>query len=418
MADTTAQGQFEALHRLQDAAIAAARTSGPPNYSGDGMVIVAGGGRYFVNAFVALTVLRNDVACQLPIQIWYLGPHEMSDAMKALLTPFDVELVDASQVRRRRPVRKLGGWECKPYAIINSPFERVILLDADNVPLQNPQVLLGLQKLETNSALFWPDISDAQSDSPVWELFRIPYQSEPEVESGQVVVDKSRAWLALHLAMHYCEWSDIYWQYINGDKQAFQMAWRFLGEPYALCPWPARKLLGTVETPHGKQRYAVAFEQHDFSGNPMFHHRVGAEWVLYGRNIRVESAVTLERRCHSILDHLRQQWDGRIAQIATHNDFVTPPDLSAGGKFHYRRMGIEEREIELLPDGSIGLGKSCNESGWRLEPSGDQQEIVITRADTDICRLSHDDDGTWRGHWLYYEQNPVELIPVQTGEQS
>ncbi|MEZ4500778.1 MAG: hypothetical protein R2839_12075 [Thermomicrobiales bacterium] len=97
MADTTAQGQFEALHRLQDAAIAAARTSGPPNYSGDGMVIVAGGGRYFVNAFVALTVLRNDVACQLPIQIWYLGPHEMSDAMKALLTP------SGCRIGRRQP---------------------------------------------------------------------------------------------------------------------------------------------------------------------------------------------------------------------------------------------------------------------------------------------------------------------------
>ena len=71
-------GQFEALHRLQDDAIARARAVSPPQYSGEGIVIVAGGGKHFVNAFVSLSLLRQDLSCSLPIQLWHLGAHEMT----------------------------------------------------------------------------------------------------------------------------------------------------------------------------------------------------------------------------------------------------------------------------------------------------------------------------------------------------
>ena len=49
--------------------------------------------------------------------------------------------VNAQEVRKIHPVRTLNGWELKPFALLNSPFQEVLLLDADNVPVVDPAFL-------------------------------------------------------------------------------------------------------------------------------------------------------------------------------------------------------------------------------------------------------------------------------------
>ncbi|MGD9711100.1 MAG: hypothetical protein AB7V46_03425, partial [Thermomicrobiales bacterium] len=225
-------------------------------------------------------------------------------------------------------------------------------------------------------------------------------------------VDKRQAWLPLNLATHYCGWSDIYWQYVNGDKQALQMAWRHLEVPYALCPVAVKQLDGTVLAPKGRRRWGVAFTQHDWTGSPLFHHRVGAEWVLFGNNIEVESSVSIEARSEEILDELRLKWDGRVRPERRPFEGGIHFDLSRGGRCLYRRLGLEEREIELLPGGSIGDGRGPNETAWRVETHTGEEVLTISRPDADICSLTRENDEIWRGRWLYFEQNPVEVIPL------
>lgn len=397
---------------MQDDAIRRAKAIDPPRYDGDGIVMVAGGGRHFVNAFVSLSILREDLNCQLPIQIWHLGPADMSATMERLLDRFDVEIVDATVRRTLHPMRKLGGWECKPYALLHSRFERAILIDADNFPLRDPTYLLESEPLRESGALFWPDITTAPQGSPQWDLFDVAFRTEPEFESGQIVVDKARSWLPLNLAVHYCSWSDIYWQYVNGDKQAFQMAWRYLELPYALCPFPVRHSAGLVETPQGKRRWRVAFEQRGFDGEPLFHHRVGCEWVLFGTNVEVEGAAALESRCKQVLDDLRGLWDGRIQ---------TDPPVSVGRDQHdpaavrwyrYRRIGISEHVIELRPDGVYRIVDANGGGGWRMEKERGDDRLVFSQETFDACRLTLDPDGVWRGRWAFFEQGPVELVPM------
>src|SRR3954451_9345490 len=106
--------------RRQDQAIRQASPYPEGRYAGRGIVMAAGGPRHFTNAWVTLNVLRRVLGCTLPVQLWYLGPGEMSEQMLDLLRPLDVECVDALEVRQRHPVRRLGGWELKPYAIIHS----------------------------------------------------------------------------------------------------------------------------------------------------------------------------------------------------------------------------------------------------------------------------------------------------------
>jgi putative mannosyltransferase len=410
-------GQFEALHRWQDEALRQASDADRPRFDGAGIVMVAGGPRCFTNAYVSLSILRRETGCALPVQVWYLGPEEMSPHMMRLLDQFDVELVDAFEVRQRFPMRRLGGWECKVFAILRSPYRHVILLDADNMLLSDPASLLDLPDYAETGALFWPDIWTAPLESPVWELFRVSYRDEPEVESGQMVIDKERCWMPLCLARHFNEWSDLYYQYVNGDKETFHFAWRQLEQPYASPAKLPQKLMAQVQTPTGIRRVISGLEQHDFSGQAMFHHRTGAEWVLLGENQNLGRKV-IEAKCLAVLVELRGQWDGRIGPDSPSSNGLNGRNPVETRRYRYRRVGVDERLMEFEPDGSIGLGAEQNERRWRLEGDDDRPVLVISRPDGDICRLEPGHDGIWRGSWLWYERMPVELIPADAGSDT
>ena len=102
-------------------------------FQGRGIVVCAGGARMFLNAYVLLRILRETLRSALPIQLWHLGPLELSTAMRALIDDLDVERVDAFAVRAKDPVAVADGWQLKPYAVLHSRFEEVLLLDADQV---------------------------------------------------------------------------------------------------------------------------------------------------------------------------------------------------------------------------------------------------------------------------------------------
>ena len=120
----------------------------PTGSAAAGIVICAGGLRYFTNAYVCASVLRL-TGCTLPIQFWHLGPAEMTDEMRHLVAHLAVTTVDAHVVRETYPARILNGWELKSYAIMHSPFEEVLALDADNVAVRNPEYLVLCRALRS-----------------------------------------------------------------------------------------------------------------------------------------------------------------------------------------------------------------------------------------------------------------------------
>ena len=91
------------------------RLAAPEDYPADrfrgrGIVVCAGGVRMFVNAYVLLRILREKLRCPLPIQLWHLGPQELSPVMRALLEELDVELIDAHAVQATHPGSIADGW--------------------------------------------------------------------------------------------------------------------------------------------------------------------------------------------------------------------------------------------------------------------------------------------------------------------
>jgi hypothetical protein len=274
----------------------------PEQFDGRGIVICAGGTRYFACAYVAAKMLRH-VGCSLPIQFWHLA-NEIDDQMRSLVAPLGVACIDADALNRRRsrPYRILQGWELKSFAILHSPYREVLLVDADNIPVLDPSFLFQTPEFQEHGAIFWPDdVFPFGPNSPVWEIFEVPPRNEPQFESGQLVIDKRRTWRALNLAMHYNEHSDFYYRHVHGDKETFHLAFLRTNTPYAM---PSRPV-------HVSRRGARAvFFQHDFSGRRVFQHRIGDKWRLDGKNRHIAD-FWFEDLCRHFIAELAARWSGR-----------------------------------------------------------------------------------------------------------
>lgn len=273
----------------------------PHRYSGRGIVMCGGGLKYFPPAWVCINMLRK-LGCTLPIQLWHLGDQEMDRKMELLLAPLNVACVDAFAAAKRFPARCLGGWQVKPFAILHSPFKEVLFLDADNVPVKNPEFLFDSPPFRETGAVFWPDFGQFEKTEIIWKISGLTRPAHPEFESGQIVVDKERCWRALRLALWFNEQSDFYYQHLHGDKETFHLAFEKLGKSYALIQTPIHRLPGTMC-------------QHDFEGNRLFEHRNTDKWNLFLRNKQVPD-FWLEDDCRRFVMQLRDRWDGGARRFA------------------------------------------------------------------------------------------------------
>ena len=271
----------------------------PGTFRGKGIVLCAGGTRYFTGAWVCVHMLRR-LGCHLPVEFWHIGPKELDPEMRALVAPLGVECVDALRVRRQHPVRILKGWELKAYALLHCGFEEVLMLDADNVPVRNPEDLFEAAPFRERGAVFWPDYGRSDRANPVWRSCGLPSPTGPEFESGQLLVDKRRCWRALKLCHWFNDHSDFYYQYFHGDKDTFHLAFEKTQTPYHLIPTPIHPLPATMC-------------QHDFDGRRLFQHRNADKWDLMLDNWTLPG-FEFEEECRQYIRDLRRVWDGSSAE--------------------------------------------------------------------------------------------------------
>ncbi|HEX7378836.1 MAG TPA: glycosyltransferase, partial [Pirellulales bacterium] len=368
-------------------------------FSGRGIVVCAGGHCHFTNAWVCLRMLRH-LGCALPVQLWHFEG-EVDRHMARLVERFGAECIDASRVARTlaRPPRILNGWELKPFAILHSSFREVLLLDADNVPVIDPEFLFSTPEYGEYGTIFWPDFHRMERERPMWRAAEVPYRDEPEVESGQIVLDKSRCWRALNLAMHYNEYSDFYFKYIHGDKCTFQFAWPRADTRYAMPSRGIHALDGTMC-------------QHDFDGRRVFQHRNMDKWMFDGSNRKIQD-FQHEEQCRLFLRELRKAWSGHPF-IGTDE----PPEARAlfrrlaNKPYLYRRVGADARKMVLLGDSRIGEGAGGCERFWSVNALPDGLRLIISGDDSVTCQLCAGSDGVFRGRWLRHERPLIELVPL------
>ncbi len=354
-------------------------------FAGKGIVIPAGGPDLFTNAYVLIRLLRITHGCALPIDVWHFGPAEMSPRMKYLLRELAVDTVDAEAVLAEHPAAIRSGWPLKPYALMWSRFEQVLMLDADQVPLRDPADLFDGKDFRATGALLWPDVNDILAANPAWAACGLPARAMPAIESGQLLIDKSRHWPALQTALHLNEHADHYYEYLYGDKDTWLLALLLTDEPYVLLP----------HRPFADVPFCL--HQRDMAGKPLFQHRTGAKWRYAGAQIELPNAA-LRDECGQALAALRAQWNGLVFHPPARSARARAAEaqLAGGGRFDLVRPGERTVSLELLAQGEIGAGRAADRMNWHCEEIDGAVEVVISDAFSPVWRFRR----TAHGHWL------------------
>lgn len=367
-------------------------------FAGKGIVFCGGGTKYFPSLYVNIRMLRL-LGCELPIEVFYLGVHEMDDSMLKLLEDIkDVKCINGRELENKFPIRIHGGWEAKVYAILNCSFEEVLFLDADNTALDNPIHLFYEYEYDRTGAILWPDYECWRHDANMWNILGIEFREEPQVESGQVLVNKSKCWKELNMAKHYCDFSDYYFKLFYGDKEAFHFGWKFFGSEY-----------GSPPPPDWINNCVIV--QKNFDSSWLFSHRAQAKFKL-DKSHNKAFEIPYENDTLELIDELNLLWSGEIWTNKEPNEeeSLLIKKLS-NKKYDYIRVGIDKRTIELLPENKIGEGSARLEKTWhifkkdglfKMSISGEEGLLVLLELDekTDI----------WNGKWFNYEKCEINLI--------
>uniref|UniRef100_M4BVY7 RxLR effector candidate protein n=2 Tax=Hyaloperonospora arabidopsidis (strain Emoy2) TaxID=559515 RepID=M4BVY7_HYAAE len=232
------------------------------------------------SAYAAIRTLREVQQCQLPIEIWYLDTEfeKASDAMKPLQA---LVVIDNTPVINFRKIldRRASGFSAKVFAVYHSHFERILFLDADNVPSRNPNFLFSSPEFVETGAVFWPDfwhpghtIFNINNQSLLWEFLDMPFVDMFEQESGQILIDRRRHAEALELVKFYTFHQPSYFvqmKLVYGDKDLFRLAWLKLAAPFHMIKTPPA-IAGKIMN---GSFCGLTMVQHDAQGDVLFLHR-------------------------------------------------------------------------------------------------------------------------------------------------
>jgi hypothetical protein len=369
--------------------IVAAQLANPPTYpegrfEGRGIVICAGGPRYFTCAYVLVHILRNALGCTLPVQIWHLGASELSPAMRSLLRGQGAEIVDAAPLLERHPARINNGWALKPYAVLHSRFAQVLSLDADAIPLAAPAQVFDWPEFTSTGALFWPDRVDVAAENPVWAALGLQPRREIGFETGQFVVDKRSCWASLALTVALNNASETLYRMIHGEKDSFLLSLLLTGQRFCRLP-------------HRPHLFDSDLIQLDPAGAPFIHHRTFSKFIFSGPN-RPMFGDALTGAAEVALSALRDRWTGIVFHPPAMSAAAVAMARSMVGKiFIYHTFGTGARDLTLDENFQIGTGRAEFEQHWAIiERDGDLvlQFFSVTRL---AIELHPQADGSWAG---------------------
>ncbi|MBW2232250.1 MAG: hypothetical protein JRH17_17840 [Deltaproteobacteria bacterium] len=294
--------------------LATARSQGhldyPPPWLGEerdtrGIVMCAGGPDLLTQAYTNLDVLRNHHGCRLPVALFYVGREEMPEACQHFFEESfsNLRCIDASRITDRpgQPrAKNLRGFELKPFSLLNAPFDELIFIDADSVPLYDPELLFESELYREHGNLFWPEAcmlstlvphagawsewsltdgrarGNIQGVNPrIFDHLRLPRPSTLEragyeTESGQILIDRRRCFDAVALTWFMSSRPHHFRLYFYGDTEAYRLAWGVTERPYCQIPHPSHQV-GVVEDGIFLGR---AILPRDESGAPAFLHQM------------------------------------------------------------------------------------------------------------------------------------------------
>ena len=222
-----------------------------------------------------ISTLRNIVNSALPIELAYAGDGDLSPATREILLKVDKDLsfIDLLDIYDDSAVGiRHGGSFMRPFAMLASSFEEVILVDTDVIFLQAPDaVFYQHPSLRASGTLFWHDrayrppadfsrrdwvkglLKEREPSSSLVDSLFWTDDLWQEMDAGVVCMDKSRP--AVFMSLVFATWMnsepvrlDAALETIATDKETYWLAAELSGTSYAFAPNYAG-ILGTVPSP-------------------------------------------------------------------------------------------------------------------------------------------------------------------------
>jgi alpha 1,2-mannosyltransferase len=165
-------------------------------FKGRGIIMLAGG-KYSEYAATSLGMLRS-TGSQLPVEVWM---KDESEEMPGWCAELEKEGMACRRLADYMDMSVLTHpYQWKVFVMLFSSFEEFIFLDADDMPIQNPDVIFSSEVYNKYGAILWPDYWP-HSGSP-WLPYVIGISDDNttmlektrSAESGQVVWNKRKHW--------------------------------------------------------------------------------------------------------------------------------------------------------------------------------------------------------------------------------
>jgi hypothetical protein len=249
------------------------------------VIVIPTGKEYFRFAVHIIRSVREVFNCTIPIQVYYLGKGDLDRVhVEYLKRKLGVEVVDITAIFDNTVLR-MKGWDIKPFAMLAAPYEEVLMMDADSVFLQSPEVFFEDSGYRKEGALFFHDRTlfptDEHKQAWLTGLFPKPLSrqlkslryykmlSSYEQEDGVVLINKRNHFPGLLSACRLnCEpeRERIIHVETHGDKETFWLGFELVQEAYAFMPhMPAS--LGRVQPDYETHEPAVCGKLAHFDRN-------------------------------------------------------------------------------------------------------------------------------------------------------
>ena len=278
-------------------------SSYPGRFSGRGILIAVQNSADFTNAWVCIRILRQ-LDCKLPIQLWHFGESRLATPMQRWLKPFQAVCINATGIQNHSVGRIKQAHQLKPFMLLSCPFKEVLLLEANTVPVVNPECLFKDSPFPKAGAVFWPFAGSENIRPRVWRFCGMEPREEPSFDTAQLLVEKEKSWKALVLCLWYNANAAFFHPHTDGERETFHLAFRKLDVPFAM---PSRK-------------WKDRTRHYDFRGRLVFQHPRADQGIQFGL-IRRMSGFRHAIECNEHLQELRKLWKKRNGSTTIRSGF-------------------------------------------------------------------------------------------------
>ncbi|KAF9359655.1 hypothetical protein BGX26_011809 [Mortierella sp. AD094] len=243
-------------------------------------IVMCVGDKHSVYARTTVKVLRDVLQSKLPIEIYYVGDQDLSKENREWFGQFqDLILVDITE-KLDQDMLQISGPIIKPFAMLASRFQEVILMDADAYFLQDPAVLFEDGGYKEVGTVFFYDRTVPKKIAGVnkraWLDSFLPSVSnhpsktrwfrskgDQDQDSGVVVLDKNIHFLGL---LAICKMNDVLersqatYRATWGEKESFWIGMEMIQERYSFVRFGGGVIGDLGDT--------VPYKQDDKSSNP------------------------------------------------------------------------------------------------------------------------------------------------------